>query len=1208
MENENTQKAKDSELLRNAFLRIKSLTAKIESYSEPIAIIGMSCRFPGGANSPSAFWDLISRGGDGISKVPADRWDIDSYYDPDPEAPGKMNTQFGGFLDQDVSSFDASFFGISPREAEYMDPQQRLLLEVSYEAIESAGIAPANLEGSSTGVFIGICTHDYMDLITASGNKTLINPYVATGNVASTATGRISFTFDFQGPNFAIDTACSSSLVAIDQACESLHNGQADLAIAGGVNLILSPDVSIDFAKAGMLAPDGHCKTFDARANGYVRGEGCGIIILKRLSDAKKDGDNILAVIKASGINQDGTSSGLTVPNGKAQEALIHNVLTKAKLAGADIDYVEAHGTGTPLGDPIEVGAIAVTYGIREKTFPLKLGSVKTNIGHLEGAAGIAGVIKIILALQHETLPPHLHFKKLNPHIELNFPAEIVTSSQPWKRGERIRRAAVSSFGFSGTNAHIILEEAPQVESKITDIEERPFHILTLSAKTEHALDELLENYQAFLAKTDYRLSDICYTANTGRNHEKYRLAIIAKDLDELKLKIKKGEFVKGEALKTKPYEVIYKGHWEQELNELTLAYTQGAIIDWKNFDKSYERQKVQIPSYPFQRKRYWAPAIDKANKTLEKNQFDNWFYQVKWKEHPIFEKRKDESKGKNYLVFGTQNKFEKIFEPKCIFVKLDESFSGEHKIETNITDVLYCSDFDKDCKQLLQVVQAIVKSGLTPRLWILASNGQIVTGNETPIDLSQAPLFGFGKVVALEHPELRCVRIDFDDSMDPQILLDEMERDDNEDEIAIREGKRYVPRINQYIPQVNKDVIISSEHSYLITGGLGALGLACAEWLIEKGAKNLILTSRTKPKEEVQKRIDQNRQHGVQITIVKSDISKKTDVDMLFEDISENHFPLKGIFHAAGITDNNYIINENWERFAQVLAPKVAGTVNICEALKSNEINLDFILLFSSISGLLGSVTLSAYAAANYYLDQYAQYAHQKGLPITSIAWGPWSEIGMAAAEEERELRLGYQLISPKDGLKAIEIALKDGRPSSIIAPMNWAQYLNKLQFVGGIFSDIEKDQENSLELSKDELGFALEKANPKDQHKIAIEYISQIVKQVLGLRADEQVDTSKGFFDMGMDSLLATELRNKLQRALGNRCIIKSTISFDYPNINDLTDHILIQLGLGEMTQEEGKSTLIELKREEITKAVSEMGMNDILEKLKRRHDGKR
>ncbi len=467
-------KDNDEGLLREMYKRIKILSAKIETYSEPIAVIGMSCRFPGGANNIEEYWKFLERGGDGIIEVPRTRWEIDQYYDPDPAVPGKIITKLGGFLDIDISQFDCELFGMSPREVESLDPQHRLLLEVSYEAIHSAGIPPKSLKNTLTGVFIGICSHDYADLIISKNNENLITPYGVTGNTASTASGRIAFFFGFRGPNFPIDTACSSSLVAIDEACIHLRNGDANLALAGGVNLMLKPDLSIGFSKAGMLSLDGHCKTFDATADGYVRGEGCGIIVLKRLSDAIQDGNTILAVIKASGVNQDGPRAGLTVPNGDAQEILMRRVLEKAELKGADIDYLEAHGTGTSLGDPIEVEAIHSVYGEREALHPLQLGSVKTNIGHLEGAAGIASMIKVILALQHEMLPKHLHFKTLNPKIHFNFPVEIVTQNKAWERGERVRRAAVSSFGFSGTNAHIIVEEGPKLsDEELSALQER---------------------------------------------------------------------------------------------------------------------------------------------------------------------------------------------------------------------------------------------------------------------------------------------------------------------------------------------------------------------------------------------------------------------------------------------------------------------------------------------------------------------------------------------------------------------------------------------------------------------------------------------------------------------------------------------------------------------------------------------------------------
>ncbi len=401
--------------LQQAYFLLDEAESKLEKIqrarSEPIAIIGMACRFPGGANTPDAYWQLLEKGFDGISEIPKSRWNVDQYYDPNPDAPGKMYTRLGGFLNVPVDQFDPQFFGISPREAEFMDPQQRLLLEVSWEALENAGINPKSLAGSNTGVFIATSTADYKDLFFANASADQIESFFSTGVSSSVLAGRLSYFYGLQGPSFSLDTACSSSLVALHEACQKLHAGEIDLALVGGINLILSPYIHISLCKANMLAPDGYCKTFDASANGYSRGEGCGMVLLKHLNDAIQDKDRILAVIKSSSNNQDGSSSGLTVPNGEAQIALIRKALQQAKLEANAVDYIETHGTGTALGDPIEVGALtAVFSGAREK--PLLLGTVKTNIGHLESAAGVAGLIKTILSLQHEAIPPPDPFSK----------------------------------------------------------------------------------------------------------------------------------------------------------------------------------------------------------------------------------------------------------------------------------------------------------------------------------------------------------------------------------------------------------------------------------------------------------------------------------------------------------------------------------------------------------------------------------------------------------------------------------------------------------------------------------------------------------------------------------------------------------------------------------------------------------------------------
>ncbi|MBE2201816.1 MAG: aminotransferase class III-fold pyridoxal phosphate-dependent enzyme, partial [Anaerolinea sp.] len=501
---------------------------------EPIAVIGLSCRFPGTAD-PNAFWQLLQNGQDAITEVPAERWSLSHYYDPDPAVPGKMTTRWGGFLEQ-VDQFDPQFFKISPREAAYMDPQQRLLLEVAWEALENAALAPDTLALSQTGVFVGISSNDYarFQLSTPEG----VDGYTGTGNAHSIAANRLSYLLNLRGPSLAVDTACSSSLVAVSLACDSLLQGKCDLALAGGVNLILTPELTISFSKAQLMSPDGRCMAFDSRANGYVRGEGCGIVVLKRLSAALEDDDVILALIRGTAVNHDGRSNGLTAPSGPAQRQVIRQALQNANIAPSQISYIEAHGTGTALGDPIEIDSLkAALAPERAAGQKCAIGSVKTNMGHLEAAAGIAGLIKVILSLQHGQIPPHLHLQQLNPLITLaDTPFFIPTELQPWPTEEK-RLAGVSSFGFGGTNVHVVLEEAPAPLPIVTAGRiERPAHILNLSAQSEPALRALAYRYEQFLAtQPEFDMADLCFTANTGRSHFAHRLSVTAESNTQLR-------------------------------------------------------------------------------------------------------------------------------------------------------------------------------------------------------------------------------------------------------------------------------------------------------------------------------------------------------------------------------------------------------------------------------------------------------------------------------------------------------------------------------------------------------------------------------------------------------------------------------------------------------------------------------------------------
>ncbi|MCK8516801.1 acyltransferase domain-containing protein [Methylonatrum kenyense] len=529
---------------RLAFLA-SELNANLEAlkqrHAEPLAIIGLGCRFPGGGSSPDAYWQLLVEGRNGVSEVPAERWDIETLYDPDPDAPGKMNTRWAGFL-ENIDLFDPDFFGISPREAPGMDPQQRLLLEVVWEALEHAGQSPDRLAGTRTGMFAGVCNGDYWQMNYAAGAEAM-DAYVATGNAHSVVSGRISYLLGLQGPSLSVDTACSSSLVAVHLACQSLRADECRMAIAAGVNLILTPEPTITLSKARMMSPEGRCKAFDASADGFVRAEGCGAVVLKRLSQARADGDRVLAVIRGSACNQDGRSGGLTAPNGPSQVAVIREALKNAGLSPAEIDLLEAHGTGTSLGDPIEAGALAEVFAAnRMQNRPLWVGSSKSNFGHAEAAAGIGGLIKAILALQHEAIPPSLHLRSLSPHIDWDPQAmRVATTVVPWPRDGAVRAAGVSSFGFSGTNAHVVLGDPP-------DTREADRHgaaevvpdawLLPVSARSEAALAELVASYRCFLEAGDRGLSasDICRTAAVGRSHFEHRLVIRGSDLDALRL------------------------------------------------------------------------------------------------------------------------------------------------------------------------------------------------------------------------------------------------------------------------------------------------------------------------------------------------------------------------------------------------------------------------------------------------------------------------------------------------------------------------------------------------------------------------------------------------------------------------------------------------------------------------------------------------
>lgn len=1152
--------------------------------NEPIAIIGMSCRFPKATNIDE-FLSLLKRGESGMVDIPLERWDNEKFYDPDVNALGRLYIKQLGLI-ENIRNFDAEFFNISPREAKLMSPQLRVFLETSYHALENANLSLAAVKDSKTGVFVGVGTNEYPRLLAGLGiGLDDLNIYFATGNVLNAIAGRVAYAFDFHGPIQAIDTACSSSMTAIHDACVSLQAGDCDMALAGGVNILLAPDSNITLSKARMLSPESRCKTFSEDADGYARSEGCGIVVLKRLSTAINDKDTILALIKGTSINSDGKSGGFTVPNGIAQEEVIRSALAKAQLSPADIDYIEAHGTGTPLADPIEVNALTKIFSeYHNQENPLYISSVKTNIGHSESASGVAGVIKTVLSLHTHQLFKHLNFKKLNPQIELKNTI-IPLNTQDWPKKEGLRCAGVSSFGFSGANAHVVLQEVPtkKIETRILPQES----LLLISAKSKTALELLLASYQKYLSNTYEEFADICYTAATCRSHFLFRVAIKAKTAKEAAVLLARNEYTIFQIKKEKLNSLFLQQ--SITLEQLKTAYQDGIKIDWLEYyqvvaadlerDKMLTQNplfiKVKLPLYEFDREEHWFETRDKLKDIPMPK---DWCFQVQW-QHQDCAKNQRKIQGNQWLLLGGQHLASRFISQGLNVVFEEDNYPLE-KLDGVIfamgldsiaeTQIESSVAFQKSMlKKLLALIKELNEKSIKLQLIVLTTNA-ITELAATTLNLNNSPLIGFCRTLVLELPQFHTILIDSEKPDDEHYIaqvIDEINYNgasDYDHIVAYRDGKRFIARLKK-IKLIDRRRSLYGEGRYLITGGCGGLGLVTAQALLSSGAREIILTSRNADKPAIKEAIKKIKFNytGRIIRTISLDITDKDKLQDLLLELNADGL-LKGIIHAAGAAVKSSLIEHNDADVDYLFSAKVQGGWYLHEL--SQNIDLDFFVVYSSISSVFGSNKESVYSATNSFLDALIAERQRLGLVGASINWGPWGEVGMA---KKRSQDQGFKqsLISNEQGHAFIKVLINEQLSHAAIISPDYLRFM--LDFVPKPLPAFHHHLANDLGVGGHTQNQNLSawlndylEVSSENRSQACYEMITTICKEILELTDAEDLDENEGFFEIGFDSLMITEMATMLKEKLAPVLKVTATIGFDYPSISKLAHHIKAEL----------------------------------------------
>ncbi|MBN1050266.1 type I polyketide synthase [Clostridium botulinum] len=1202
-----------------------------------IAVIGMSAKFPL-AETIEEFWSNLTNKKDCIRKVPENRWiDMKNYLDY-----MNMNNyeiEEGGFLDE-IDKFDYSFFGISPKEASLMDPNQRMFLQAAWQAIEDAGYGNDKIYGTRTGVYLGFGVESGYSKLISDVTPNDISLSTA-GNLSPIIASRIAYLLNLRGPNMIINTACSSSLVAINLACQSLISGECSMAIVGGVQSYVLP---IRKVKIGIEAGDNRAKTFDYFADGTGGGEGVGALLLKPLGKALKDKDNIHAVIKGCAVNYDGKSNGITAPNAVAQEDVIVKAWEKAAIDPETVSYIEAHGTGTKLGDPIEVDGISRAFKrFTDKKQFCAIGSVKSNVGHLDNAAGIVGVIKSILCLENKILPQTLHFTRPNKNINfIDSPIYVNSELKEWKSPNSPRRCGVSSFSLSGTNCHIVLEE--HINEIGDNVEDN--YILSLSAKAESVLKELIKKYkQKVLSNENLNLGEMCFTSNTGRWNYNHRIAITFKDRNELieKLQVASEQDMSHIENNGVFYGKVLPNNIEKNLDSrdemksiidsnsrdkntlkrIASLYVNGIDVEWDEFYKNKNYKKVSLPVYPFKKDRCWVK-IPKFN-LEDSEEVNDLFSEIKWINVEIPKNINRLDNGKVLIISDSNKYYEDIQKEftknkvEVIFVKVGKEFekidcrnyivNTKEEDYMKLLDSIEVSDIKliihmmntdyykesqnidelneiqkKGIYSLLYLVKSIGKCKLEkyPDLTVVTKYSYEVTGNEEFIQCENALISGLMKSIMWEYPYFKVKTIDFDNFTNMEFILGEIQSDSMSFEVAYRNSQKYVPVLNKVdIKNIDKkSVKIKENGTYMITGGVGRIGLEMAKYLASKNKCNIILLNRSlfpskdKWQELIKnskdeklvnnlKQISEIESLGANIECLSADITKYSEAKSLIEHIREKYGNINGIIHAAGVgvgIKGNTLENENEEVFNAVLSPKVNGTWVLNNLTESDD--MDFFVLCSSAITLIGGVNSGCYIAANAYLDSFASYRSRKGKKTISINWSAWNKdhlIEMADLVSDKQI---FNPILPKNAIEAFDKVLNLDLSRIVIGSLN----LNGSLFDMGDYLPFKISEEikEKVKLAKNNsvnskyIGDTNNKiklvGRSVDKYSEIEKVIATIWQKVLGF---EELSIHDNFFEIGGDSISVTKVHSLIDKQYTGK--LKLVDLFAYPTIEKLSEFIM-------------------------------------------------